>query len=155
MQSRKNNLRLIFPLSLSLPVHQLLLSLCLPLLVVLSFLNPSCHRLEPLPLLGSYTGIGDQTIHGLHHPTMQQLIKNLTADIRKNLGEMHRQLVNLDNRLHAIERAWTHGDTTITGVQDRLDREATIDDLTVETKRVMIAAVDKIWSAVYLGVCLM
>ena len=47
---------------------------------------------------------------------MQQLIKNLTADIRKNLGEMHRQLVNLDNRLHAIERAHTHGDAAITGV---------------------------------------
>ena len=62
-------------------------------------------------------------------PTMQQLIENLTADLCKNFGEMHRQLVNLDNRLHAIEPARTHGDAAITGVQDRLDREAAIDDL--------------------------
>ena len=51
---------------------------------------------------------------------------------------MHHQLVNLDNRLHAIECARTHGDAAITGVQARLDQQAAIDDLTVETKRVMI-----------------
>lgn len=72
-------------------------------------------------------------------PTMQQLIENLTADLRMNFGEMHRQLVNLDNRLHAIERARDHGDVAITGVQARLDKEAAIDDLAVETKRVMFA----------------
>ena len=53
---------------------------------------------------------------------------------------MHHQLVNLDNRLHAIEPARTHGDAAITGVQARLDQEAAIDDLGAETKRVMIAA---------------
>ena len=73
-------------------------------------------------------------------PTMQQLIENLAADLRKNFGEMHRQLVNLDNRLHAIERAHTHGDTAITGVQARLDQEAAIDDIAAKTKRVIIAA---------------
>ena len=70
--------------------------------------------------------------------TMQQLIENLAADLCKNFGEMHRQLINLDKRLHAIEQARTHGDVAITGVQDRLDREAAINDLTAETKRVMI-----------------
>ena len=53
---------------------------------------------------------------------------------------MHRQLVNLDNRLHAIECTCTHGDAAITGVQARLDREAAIDDLASETNRVMITA---------------
>jgi hypothetical protein len=71
---------------------------------------------------------------------MQQLIENLAVDLRKNFREMHRQLVNLDKRLHAIEHARIHGDAAITGVQARLDREATIDDLAAETKRVMIAA---------------
>jgi hypothetical protein len=52
---------------------------------------------------------------------------------------MHRQLVNLDNHLHAIEQARTHGNAAITNVQARLDREAAIDDLAAETKPVMIA----------------
>lgn len=53
---------------------------------------------------------------------------------------MHHQLVNLDSRLHAIEHAHDHGDAAITDVQARLDKEATIKDLTAETKRVMIVA---------------
>ena len=47
---------------------------------------------------------------------MRQLLDNLTADLHKNLGEMHRQLINLDKRLHMIERACIHGDTAITSV---------------------------------------
>ena len=72
--------------------------------------------------------------------TMKQLLDNLAADLRKNFGEMHRQLVNLDNRLHAIEQARIQGNTAITSVQARLDREAAIDDLAAETKCVMITA---------------
>ena len=72
--------------------------------------------------------------------TMKQLLDNLAADLRKNFGEMHRQVVNLDRHLHAMERASIHDAAAITGVQARLDREATIDDLTAETKRVMIDA---------------
>ena len=48
--------------------------------------------------------------------TMQQLLENLATDLRKNFGEMHRQLFNLDKCLHAIERACIHGDATITSV---------------------------------------
>ena len=70
--------------------------------------------------------------------TMQQLIENLAADLRKNFREMNHQLVHLNKRLHAIERACIHGDTAITDVQARLDREAAIDDLATETKRIMI-----------------
>ena len=72
--------------------------------------------------------------------TMQQLLDNLAADLRKNFGEMRCQLVNLDKRLHAIEHACIHDDATITGVQARIDREAAIDDLATKTKRVMIIA---------------
>lgn len=71
--------------------------------------------------------------------TMQQLLDNLAADLSKNFGEMRHQLVNLDKRLHAIERARIHGDAAITSVQAKLDREAAINDLAAETKRVMIA----------------
>ena len=74
------------------------------------------------------------------NPTMQQLIENFAADLRKNFGEMHRQLINLDNCLHVIEQAHIHSHTAITSVQVRLDREAAIDDLAAETKCVMIAA---------------
>ena len=73
-------------------------------------------------------------------PTMQQLIENLAVDLHKNFREMHRQLVNLDNRLHAIEQARIQGNTAITSVQSRLDREAANDDLAAETKCVMITA---------------
>jgi hypothetical protein len=52
---------------------------------------------------------------------MQQLIENLATDLYKNLREMHSQLVNLDNRLHAIKQARTHGNATITNIQARLD----------------------------------
>jgi hypothetical protein len=48
--------------------------------------------------------------------TMQQLIENLTADLRNNFKEMHRQLVNLNKCLHDIEHAHIHGDAAITGI---------------------------------------
>jgi hypothetical protein len=51
---------------------------------------------------------------------------------------VHRQLVNLDKRLHAIELAQIHSDVAITGVQTGLDREEAIDNLAAETKQVMI-----------------
>lgn len=67
------------------------------------------------------------------------MIENLTADLCKNFGEVHHHLVNLDKCPHAIEHASIHGDAAITGVQARLDREVTIDNLTTEAKKIMIA----------------
>ena len=42
--------------------------------------------------------------------TMQQLIQNLVVDLCKNFEQMHRQLINLDKSLHAIEQARIQGD---------------------------------------------
>ena len=71
---------------------------------------------------------------------MQQLIQNFANDLLKNFEDVQRQLTNLDTRQHAIEMAQIHGDAAITGVQSRLDREAAIDNLEAETKKVMIDA---------------
>jgi hypothetical protein len=48
--------------------------------------------------------------------TMQQMVEDLTIDLRKNFGELHRQLVNLDKYMCNIKRVSIHGDAAITGV---------------------------------------
>jgi hypothetical protein len=70
---------------------------------------------------------------------MQQLLQEFAENLGNTFDGIHQQLVNLNTRLQDLEEGRIRGEA-IASVQASLDREVAIDDLTTETKNVMIAA---------------
>jgi TolA-binding protein len=70
---------------------------------------------------------------------MQQLLQEFAENLGNTFDGIHQQLVNLNTRLHDLEQGRIRGEA-VASIHTSLDREAAIDDLTTETKNVMVAA---------------
>jgi hypothetical protein len=70
---------------------------------------------------------------------MQQLLQEFAENLGNTFDGIHQQLVNLNTRLQDLEEGRIRGEA-VASVQASLDREVAIDNLTTETKNVMIAA---------------